>query len=445
MNICILIIDCLRADHLGCYGYKKPTSPVIDAIAEDSMVFEHASSQANWTYPSLYSMMTGRYPSSLRISWWDQRVNENVPLMQDTLAKKGYKSGLLTSFMGLLNPDCFCSHFDEALQLKIKDDLPANVDKWVKSHDDSLLLLHIGEYTHEPFHADREVVERFLDNTQDIEKVANSKSIHPLISKSVESKNMRKAIAKINLKLSRLSKREIEYLLAAYDAGITYVDKVVGDLHRVFKESGKDYLFAITADHGQAFMEHGVFGHGLTLYEEQTHVPLIMDLNGKYKGRVSTPVQLMDLYPTIMDIAGVSVDHIVDGDSMWPLFNGGAMPDRACISEGYPYISVQENNYKLITKHSRLTNYDEIYSPIANSWKRKLLSRTLHYLPDKIFSLKDDPGEKKNLIRKRMDIVDLLRKKIDESAMRFTLENLPAAEVGINEEIERQLKELGYL
>lgn len=445
MNICILIVDCLRADHLGCYGYEKPTSPVIDSISRNSMVFEKASSQSNWTYPSLYSMMTGRYPSSLRISWWDQRVNETVPLMQDSLKKKGYSSGLITSFKGLLNPDCFCSHFDEALQLKIKDDLPGNMDKWVKSHDDSLALLHIGEYTHEPFHADREIVEKFLDNKKDVDRVAGSKTLYPLLSKSVASKNMRKAMAKINLKLSRLSAREVEYLLAAYDAGISCVDKVVGELHTVFRDSGKDYLFIVTADHGQAFMEHGVFGHGLTLYEEQTHVPLIMDLNGKYTGRVSTPVQLMDLYPTIMDIAGMGFEHIIDGDSLWPLFNGGALRERVCVSEGYPYISVRSDDSKLITKHSRLANFDDIYSPIANSWKRKLLSRMLHYLPDKFYSLSDDPGERKNLISKKREEVSLLRNKLNEAARRFTLENLPATEVGIDEEIERQLKELGYL
>ncbi len=445
MNICVILIDALRADHLGCYGYPKKTSPHIDAIAQKSLLFENAISQCNWTYPSFYSLITGRYPSSLKISWWDQRVNENVPVLPTTLACNDYHSGLVTFFKAFLNPGCFCSHFDEAKELKIKDDLPKYLDGWLRSYDNSFLLLHMGEFIHEPFISERKYVEMFLDEGIDVEKMVANKVIDSLTSRRITAKKMRKVISMINTKLIRLDQEKIKYLLAAYDAGIYYIDNIVSSLYDSVRENSKDYLFIIIADHGQAFMEHGVFGHGLTLYEELVHVPLIVDLNGKYYGKIPDTVQLMDLFPTILEILGIEFNHIIDGNSLWPFFNGNTLPDRGCISEGYPYLCLRKGNHKLTTQYTKLDNYKEIFNPIAKSWKRKLLTKAIHYLPDKLFNLENDPEEKNNLLRKNKELYGSLMKEINEIAKRFTLENRSAIEIGIDDEIKKQLEALGYI
>ncbi|MBI5740239.1 MAG: sulfatase [Nitrospirae bacterium] len=445
MNICILLLDCLRADHLSCYGYPKPTSPNIDAVAREGLLFEDAVSQSNWTYPSVYSMMTGRYPSSLAVSWWDQRVNENVPLLPEILSANGYRTGLITSFKGLLNPRCFCSHFQENEQLKIKDDLPGAVRKWTRKHDNSFLFLHIGEFVHEPFFAERKYIEMFLENGVNAEKASASKAVDALTSRTIASKDMRKVMSRINMKMTRLSGPEIAYLKAAYDAGIYCADRIVNEIYSVIRGSNKEYCFILLADHGQALMEHGVFGHGLTLYEELIHVPLIMDLSGRLKGKVSTPVQLMDLFPTILELLGIEHDNIIDGHSLMPLIHDRPFPERGTVAEGYPYLCVRKGGHKLITKYSRLKNYTEIYNPVAKSWKRKLLTRALHYLPDKVFSLGNDREERKNLAMREGALYRSLLDEINEIAKRFTLQCRPAHEVGIDEEILRQLKDLGYI
>ena len=445
MNICIILLDCLRADHLGCYGYPKHTSPNIDAIATESLIFENAISQSNWTYPSLYSMITGRYPSSLKIAWWDQRVNEKVMVLPELLARSSYQTGLFTFFKGLLNPDCFCSHFKETKQLKVKDNLPKALEQWITSYEKSFLLLHIGEYIHEPFYADKQYIKRFLEDDIDPEKMATSPVVDSLTSRTIASKNMRKVMAKINTKLTRLTKEQIKYLLAAYDAGICYIDRIVGELHQIVKNNSKNYLFIILADHGQAFMEHGVFGHGLTLYEELIHVPLIIDFNNKYRGRIANTVQLMDICPTILDILGVRCNNVMDGTSLLPFFKGDTVSERWCAAEGYPYVSMRNNNYKLITKYTKLNNYKEIFNPVAKSWKRRLLANLLHYLPDKVFNMETDPYEKNNLVWKRRNIYHSLMTEVNEIAKRFTIESLPSTEVGVDEAIKKQLEDLGYI
>jgi len=445
MNIVILLIDALRADHLGCYRYPKKTSPHMDRIAEKSALFENAISQTNWTLPSLYSLMTGRYPSSLQISWWDQKINEKFTVLPQLLAENGYHTGLYTPFKALLNPKSFCSHFHETRQIKTQDHIPAVMKEWVKRHEHSFLLFHIGEYVHEPFFADKKYVSMFLDDDIDAEKISGSNVIDSLTSRTSAFKNIRKLIMKINAGMIRLSKAEIQYLMSAYDAGIFCVDEMVGQIYNVMREQSKDYLFIITADHGQAFMEHNFFGHGLSLYEELIHVPLIADFNGRHSLRVPDPVQLMDLCPTILDLLKLSPKSPLNGDSLMPLLNHHRFPDRGCISESYPYLSLRKADYKLITKHTRLANADEIFNPVEKSWKKKLLTRFLHYLPDKLFNLNEDPGERHNIRRREPAVYGTLVAEINEIAKRFNTEDLRPEEVGIDEEIKKQLIDLGYL
>ncbi len=450
MNICLVIIDCLRADHLGCYGYGLPTSQNIDFIAKKGVLFKNAVSQSNWTYPSLYSMLTGMYPSSIEISWWDQRINDSITVLPELLAGQGYRTGIITSFKALLNPKCFCSHFNEAIQLKIKDNIPKAINGWLSKNDNSFLLLHIGEYVHEPFRADREYVNMFLDNHTDYERVLRSEIVQTLTSSTIASKNIRKLIAKVNTRRMRLTEEQVRYLIAAYDAGIHYVDRVMADIYDMFEKSNKDYLLVITADHGQAFMEHKVIGHGLTLYEELIHVPLILlsnnqNISGSSYREIANPVELIDLFPTVLDFAGVRYNGLIDGTSLMPFINNTLDAEKGCIAEGYPYICFKSGGYKIITKHTRLDNGSEIFNPVAKSWKRRLLTRLIHHMPDKLFCLNEDPGETINMVRKRRDIYNSLKRELNEIAKRFTINSLPATEVGVDEEIEKQLKSLGYI
>lgn len=448
MKICILLVDCLRADHLGCYGYNKNTSPHLDEIAQKSFLFARAISQCNWTFPSVYSMITARYPSTHKVSWWDQKINERFPTLPEILAKNGYHTGLFTPFKGLLNVKSFCQHFQERKEIKIAD-MPSSFSDWLNRSENSFLFLHTAEYVHEPFYADREYVRMFLADGGEAERAADSGIVEALTSRDTTFKNIRRLITRINTRRARLTGKQVEYLRAAYDAGIFYVDKFIGQIYRLIRENCRDYIFIITSDHGQALMEHKIFGHGLSLYEELVHVPLIIDVNGRYTGRSSSPVQLIDLYPTIMDLLDIPGKSSLDGASLVSLFGGGRFPERPCISEGFPYISLTKNGYKMITKYTRLAGYkkssDSFAKSLEGSWKKKTLARVLHYLPDQLFCLKKDPDEKKNLLWQEKIRYNSLKEELNQLYARINSEGMSPLEVGIDEEIAKQLEALGYI
>lgn len=446
MHICIVLIDSLRADHLGCYGYGKKTSPHIDSIADKSAVFANAISQSNWTLPSVYSLLTGRYPSALKIVWWDQKISDTIPVITGQLEKSNYHTALFTPFKALLNPRSFCSHFKESRQIKMNDNITKAFTELIEQHKNSFLLLHIGEFVHEPFFAEEKYVTLFLEEDIDKKRVASSAVIDSLTSQKSAFKNIREIIGKINTRRIRLSREEIKYLLAAYDAGIYCVDELVGQIHNVLKREDSEYIFILTADHGQAFMEHNVFGHGLTLYDELIRVPLIIDRGGKTSANIRDSVQLVDICPTLFELLGIEPGCRFDGMSLAPLLSGQAFPDRACLSEGYPYISIRKKDFKLITKYKKIAHYDhEAFRPIVKSWKRKLLVRILNSLPDQLFHLESDPLEKNNLLKKQSQVYQGLLSEINQIAAGFGRDGSPPEEVGIDDEIKKQLRDLGYM
>ena len=155
MEIVIFIVDFLRAANLGCYGYDKNTSPNIDTIASKNVLFKNATAQSNWTYPSLYSLLSGKYPSKLNISSFGQKINRSLKVLPEFLSEKGFHTAIFSCFKHLIDALTFGSHFDEAVYTKLNDNAVDIFRKWVNSKKDSFLLFHIGEYTHEPHCAEK--------------------------------------------------------------------------------------------------------------------------------------------------------------------------------------------------------------------------------------------------------------------------------------------------
>jgi len=449
MNICVLIIDCLRPDHLGCYGYHKNTSPNIDAIASKGVLFENAYAQTNWTYPSLYSLISSKYPSALNVNWWDKKINKNINVLPEFLAKRGYQTGVFSSFKALLNPSTFAGHFNVSKEVSLDNNAVPEFQEWVDENENSFLLFHTSEYVHEPYNADKEYVSRFLEADEEVG--SRSDVVKCLTAQGSADANMRNIIGKLNKRLISLSDKELRYLLACYDAGIYYVDSIVGKMHRIIKESGKDYMFMLIADHGQAFQEHGYFAHGLSLYDEILKVPLIVDYNGSHSLKVSEAVQLMDIFPSILDVLGMKGNFKMEGSSFAPAFNGKKITDKAIFSEGYPHVSIRDEGYKLISAYSKFWSHKEILSKFndgtaSGSWKRDLMSFYLRFCPDKLYNIQDDKEEKTNLIRKEKEIHRKLKLKLKNILERILREDLSSSsETVIDDEMEKQLKSLGYL
>ena len=452
MKICIVVIDCLRPDHLGCYGYKKKTSPNIDAVARESTLFENAIAQSNWTYPSLYSILTGRYPSSLQLNWFNQRTNKCLPLLPEFLAERGYHTAIFSSFKVLLNSESLARHFKEARYLEINEGTSAVFKDWVKSHRNSFLLFHIGEYVHTPYFADKRYIDNFLEEDLKDKYAERSELVRFITSKDYQAPT-KNILRKINMGLIRPTEVDLKNIIAAYDAGIYYVDKFIGKIHKIIREQTEDYLLILMSDHGEAFLEKKSFGHGYDVCDEVIKVPLIFDLGGKHSLRVNQTVRSMDLFPTILELLNFERAFKTDGDSFASVFGGGELNSRIAISEGYPYISIRTDDYKLITTYSKFWGCKDLMKrfgkadvdAVGHMCKKHLLGLVLHFLPDKLYRIKGGKEEMLNLRWKDKQAYQSLRYKLKDILEKILHENLPPDDVELDEEIKKQLEKLGYM
>ena len=227
-----------------------------------------------------------------------------------------------------------------------------------------------------------------------------------------------------------VSEEEIETLRALYDEQLSHVDAAVGEVLDRLRREGRydDTLVVLTSDHGDAFLEHGFLAHSTTPYEELVRVPLIVKLpGGRHAGaRVSEPVRLVDVLPTILDLLGRQVPRGVDGCSLVPLLDGREpMPagcDTAVVEiaedpERYPTVAIRTARWKYVHREGG---------------------------PDELYDLEADPGERRNLLEEAVPpsvAEDLRRRALAVVASR------PEAggRVELDAATVEELKGLGYL
>lgn len=450
MKVCILLIDCLRPDRLSCYGYTKKTSPSIDTVAEEGTRFMNAYAQSNWTYPSIYSLITGRYPSVLDITWVDQKINSSFMILPELLARNNFTTGLFSNFKILLNEKSLCSHFQEVREVSLDDSLCRTFKEWLCTSGDSFLLLHNGQYVHEPFCADESNVLPFLPHKSRFrDRKDASDTLRALVSEETTSNSIRKTIGNLNRHIVSLSSQEKEYLLACYNGGIHQVDRYVGELYSLIRNQDDDYLFIITADHGQSLFEHGVFGHGISLFNQEIRVPLIVAMKNGTPSKCIETVQHTDVVPSILDLLNIKNTATLDGTSFVPALRGDKLENRVAFSEGFPRVALMRDGYKLITSYSRFWDNREITKRFKKSKTRSLrksiLNTFLRYWPPQLFDIHKDAGETKNLVLKKRGIYKYMHAEMEKIMGAILKDSLPPEDAEINEQTKKQLESLGYL
>jgi arylsulfatase A-like enzyme len=300
-NVLIVSIDTLRADHMGCYGYPRPTSPNIDAFAARSTVFEQVASSSTWTLPSMTTLMTGLSMSAHNCDHLGSRLDPSYTTLAELLRDAGYDTKLVASHLFLGAPYGLqqgFTHVDTSVVQEENDitsqDVSALGLEWLRQksavHDGVpwMLWLHFFD-PHAPYLAHAGVSEAF----------------------GVDSD------------------------LDRYDGEIAYTDRYVGALLDELGRSplAQDTIVVLVADHGEEFGEHGNFGHGYALYEECVRVPLILHVPGMQPRRVVDVVPTVDLLPTLLDLCRVPLRHEVEGQSVVPLLRAQAVPEQVALSE----------------------------------------------------------------------------------------------------------------
>jgi len=324
-DIFIFLIDACRPDHLGVYGYARPTSPHLDRFAADAVVFENAYANASFTRSSVATLFTGLYPESHKVRILTNTLPERLLTIPVYLKGKGYTTSLFTATanvsagMGFARGvDDYFSHIGEWRRGKERG-LPRNFDAWLKKKGPLFSYVHYME-PHLPIVPPPPFLDMFSaprDRT----------FVHRVLGEFQK---------KINAGLS-FSPDEVRAVVDNYDAALAYIDGELGKLFQSLKDRGlyDRSLVIVLSDHGESLYERGYWGHGAKVYEETARVPLIVKFPSSLglKGKADALVELAGAFPTLLDLFGQELE--LDGQSWLPAISAASPDDSLAVARSF--------------------------------------------------------------------------------------------------------------
>jgi arylsulfatase len=353
-NVLLVVVDALRADHLGCYGYARPTSPGLDARARQGVLFESVTSAAPQTVPSVLSLWSSLYPHrhgnqyfrgtrSFRVPKRDvrPRVPDGIPLLATELRAAGYRTGAVVTNPWLATEFGFDRGFERYVHLdRNRRARNRRARDHARAGDVNRRALHLlREWRRERFF----LYLHYMDVHSPYDPPPRARELFdPGLGRYVYD----------NGPAPDLEPEDLARTRALYDAEIRGLDAHLSWLHRRLRLLGllDRTIVVFTADHGDEFHEHGGLGHGTTLHRELVRVPLVVWHPSLTPRRVTAPVASVDLMPTLLDLVGVPVPPERDGVSLARLLRGEATPprDRILLSELGRVKAVRRGTHKLI-------------------------------------------------------------------------------------------------
>jgi len=423
-NIILISIDALRADHLSCYGYHRNTSPNIDEFARQGALFKNCFSQITWTLASHASIFLSQYVWRHNVDdHRTDRLSNSCTTLAEILKNENYTTAAFTGGGAVSSEYGFNQGFEIYNEGPVGKhecyELSSYVNKllrWLKSVRNRKFLLFIHTYdVHTPYNPPAQYFDLYTKGQYEAEHLRTSKGI----------------MVTIQTDASKLTPEEINYIIAVYDAGINYVDDELGKVFKKLDQLGiyDNTIIIITADHGEAFKEHGKLGHCCKPYIEEVHVPLIMKGPGIPKNRIyENCVQHIDIVPTILEILNIPQRKELQGRSLLPLMNNYEI----------------EEDFKT---YSFGRDRNKPQSPFSASLRSKEWTYIMNENgPDELYDRISDPKEQNNIIEKRPLIGQKLNKEL-EDFIALTSKGKPqvAEKVHIDEELKERLKSLGYL
>ena len=386
-NIVLIVLDTVRADHLSSYGYPKKTSPFFDQLAKEGVLFEEAKTTSYWSLPSHASLFTGLLPSSHGADAETFKLQEDYQTLAAHLRAQGYRTvgfsenGIVGQLTGLHRG------FDQLVELwtnehrSLATRIEANLQHLHPASAPNLNLLFRHWLPHEK-HRPLFLFVNYIEAHRKYKYhpgVSESFWSEPWSLKDIESlEQTATAFLYFTGKLT-YSEKDLRLLSDLYDGEIAYLDQHVKELVETLRQNGvlDNGILIITSDHGEYLGEHGLVSHVLCLYEEVLRIPILMWYPRKIPaGRIQETVQLTDLAPTLLELAGLKPLEGIDGRSFVPLLRGEAWVSSPVIAEqsrpilwmellkrwlpqadfstfDYSSTSFQEGNYKVIFSSHR--------------------------------------------------------------------------------------------
>jgi arylsulfatase A-like enzyme len=415
-SVLLIVVDTLRADHLGVYGYERPTSPTIDAWAGQGLVFENALAPSSWTLPSMASLLTGQLPSRHtagsargvdgKIVMKDGRktfrvLPQSVDTIAEVLKKRGYvttafvTNAFLGENFGLDQGFDSYKHHGQAQASKVITSVLSWLDE--EPQEPFFVFAHLFD-PHLPYKAGPGFAGRFTEG------MPSSFSL-PV-----------RGLDEIRKQAADMSEEDRAFLIAAYDEEIAYVDDQLRRLFRGLRDRGlyDSTLIILTSDHGEELFDHDGFEHGHTLYQELLGVPLVVSGPGVVPGRVAAPVSLLDVAVTILEAAHALPPTRLSGRSL--LASGG--PERSIVAEGNLYAHAQRAVVR---------------------WPYKLVSGRA----ENVFDLSQDANERAPLADDKLAL--WLKSELEQELESARAQAARATQAELDADTLENLRDLGYV
>jgi len=475
-NIILIILDAVRPDHLGCYGHHRDTSPNIDQIAKNGVVYENAFANSNWTGTSHASLFTGMMPSHSGIYGANQEIPSEIPTLAERLKGQGYSTFATSAGINLRSERGYNRGFDrydetfrirpnlDYLQRVLTD--PTHIKqalftvtrghdnyakykfdslkKWIHNIDQPFFSFINAKTAHHPYNPPRpyksifndelerprlEIIERLLQKLgrsaqkvpdENMDRLQSLSRDYPIIADDITPKE-----------------NEIAIIEQWYDGAIRYLDELLGDLIKFLeKESIKENTTVIIAsDHGELFGEHGLGKHRYSLFDNLIRVPLIIKNCNDVNRRISQPVSLLNLHPTILESAGI--------DNSLPSYAQSLLPFNEVPDQDYLYAEVGSKAEETVQRRHPEFDGSSFDGPLQSI--RSDQYKLIRY-PDNSMELYDwqnDTEELHDISNQKPNVCDELETILLKN-MGSMKENQIENSVD-NPYLKQKLKELGYI
>jgi arylsulfatase A-like enzyme len=443
-GIILVVVDCLRADHVSSYAYARETTPTLDEIAAAGTRWSNAYATSSWTRPCVTSLLTGLYPtahgategikrSKGRLEARTHVLNETTPTVAQRLSAGGWRCGAFLNNQQLGEFSRLSRGFDEYHPVLGKADAILEAARnWVASDPQRpfFLYLHFLE-AHWPYKPRRRHVAQFGGDRDRNHFRDFSGRDYAVLGKQLARGER------------TLSTQELSDMVLMYDAAIRRLDGKIRDVREALAAivGAEGLTMLATADHGEELLDHGRIGHGHSLFEELIRVPLIAGGAGVPHGVViDAPVSMTGMPDAILEIAGLGPQArlLRPGDD-------DAVYSELCIQHRLRQ-TCRVGRWKL-HREIRFTPDDPRFDPAASFFdQRQRCSHAVHY---ELYDLADDPGERRDRAGDAAcdDVQRGLLARLENwwSEQNAMAPTRAQTEVAVADPIVSQLRDLGYL
>ena len=424
-NLVLLLVDSLRADHLGTYGGARPISPNVDALARAGARFDRAYVTAPWTQPSVASLLTGLHPSAHGFTEHGRILSRELETLPERLLAAGYRTEGIVSHRLLSQRYQFDQGFErydaehgqghEYVSTNGVTELALEaIDRLALGTDPFFLFVHYFD-PHYRYHD------------------------HPSVDLAPSSAgrlNGERGMYALRQLLDSMTPEEVAFLEARYDEEIQVTDEGIGRLLDRLERAGvaHETLVVFTADHGEEFLAHGWLGHTRTLYEELIRVPLILRGPGVPAGRtIEGLVSQVSLAATLLELLGLADPEAPFARGSEGSFAHLLETDGPGAASVFAEVDFIDRKHQMKSVHLRAV--------VTDRWKHV---HDLETGAEELFDLTADGNEQRDLSSAGGDVLGELRGELEDHLDALAGSAAPHAETQLSPEDLEELERLGY-